>query len=45
LGIFIVETAILVSQIFSQGLSLAVSYLVPITAESTGLFLAEGLIL
>jgi hypothetical protein len=47
LGILIAEVAILVSQFFSQGLtpSLAVSYLVPITAGSVGLFLVEGLIL
>jgi DNA-binding IclR family transcriptional regulator len=46
-GILIAEIAILVAQFFSQGLtpSLAVGYLVPITAGATGLFLAEGLIL
>jgi len=46
-GILIAETAILVTQFFSQNLtpSVAVSYLVPITAGAAGLFLAEGLIL
>lgn len=46
-GILIAETAILGAQFFSQGLSpsLAVGYLVPITAGSAALFLAEGLIL
>jgi len=47
LGILITETVILVAQFFSQGLtpSLAVGYLVPITAGSAVLFLVEGLIL
>ncbi len=46
-GIFSVEVAILLVQFFFQGQapSLAVLYLVPITAGSAGLFLAEGLIL
>jgi uncharacterized iron-regulated membrane protein len=46
-GILIAETAILISQIFSQDFtpSLAVLYLVPITAGAAGLFLVEGLIL
>ncbi len=46
-GILSVEVAILVIQFFlqSQAPSLAVLYLVPITAGSAGLFLAEGLIL
>jgi SOS-response transcriptional repressor LexA len=46
-GILITETAILVVQFFSQSLtlSLAVGYLVPITAGSAALFLTEGLIL
>jgi hypothetical protein len=46
-GILSVEVAILFVQFFFQGLtpSLAVLYLVPITAGSAGLFLAEGLIL
>jgi hypothetical protein len=45
--LLIAETAILVVQFFSQGLtpSLAVLYLVPITAGAAGLFLAEGLVL
>ena len=47
LGILSVETVILLVQFFFQGVtpSLAVLYLVPITAGSAGLFLAEGLIL
>lgn len=47
LGILSVEVIILVVQFFSQGRtpSLAVMYLVPITALSAGLFLAEGLML
>jgi hypothetical protein len=46
-GILSVEAAILVIQYFFQGVapSLAVSYLIPITASSAGLFLAEGLTL
>jgi hypothetical protein len=46
-GILSVEAAILFIQFFFQGQtpSLAVLYLVPITAGSAGLFLAEGLIL
>lgn len=46
-GILSVEVAILMIQYFFQGQtpSLAVLYLVPITAGSAGLFLAEGLIL
>ena len=46
-GILSVEVAILSIQFFFQGRtpSLAVAYLVPITAGSAGLFLAEGLIL
>lgn len=46
-GILSVEIAILIIQFFMQGQipSLAVLYLVPITASSAGLFLAEGLIL
>jgi hypothetical protein len=46
-GILSVEAAILFVQFFFQGQtpSLAVFYLVPITAGSAGLFLAEGLIL
>lgn len=46
-GILSVEVAILLVQFFFQGQapSLAVAYLVPITASSAGLFLAEGLIL
>lgn len=46
-GIFSVEVAILMVQYLFQGQtpSLAVAYLVPITAGSAGLFLAEGLIL
>jgi hypothetical protein len=46
-GILSVEVAILLVQFFFQGQtpSLAVLYLVPITAGSAGLFLAEGLIL
>ncbi|MDR0797133.1 MAG: hypothetical protein LBE70_00200 [Nitrososphaerota archaeon] len=46
-GILIAEIAILAIQFFSQGLtpSLAVSYLIPITAGSAGIFLVEGLIL
>jgi hypothetical protein len=46
-GILSVETVILLVQFFFQGVtpSLAVLYLVPITAASAGLFLAEGLIL
>jgi hypothetical protein len=46
-GILIAETAILVTQFFAKNLtpSLAVSYLIPITAGAAGLFLAEGLIL
>lgn len=47
IGILSVEVAILLIQYFSQGQtpSLAVLYLVPITAGSAGLFLAEGLLL
>jgi hypothetical protein len=47
LGILSVEVVILFFQYFSQGQtpSLAVMYLVPITAGSAGLFLAEGLVL
>ncbi len=46
-GILSVEVVILLVQFFFQGVtpSLAVLYLVPITAGSAGLFLAEGLIL
>jgi len=46
-GILSVEATILLVQFFFQGVtpSLAVLYLVPITAASAGLFLAEGLIL
>ncbi|MDR0493555.1 MAG: hypothetical protein LBH74_07980 [Nitrososphaerota archaeon] len=46
-GMLIVELVILGGQIFFQNLipSLAVLYLVPITAGSASLFLAEGLIL
>jgi hypothetical protein len=46
-GILSVEIAILLIQFLFQGQtpSLAVIYLVPITAGSAGLFLAEGLIL
>jgi len=46
-GILSVEIAILFVQFLFQGQtpSLAVIYLVPITAGSAGLFLAEGLIL
>ncbi len=46
-GILSVEVVILVVQFFSQGLtpSLAVMYLVPITALSAVLFLTEGLML
>lgn len=46
-GILSVEVAILLVQFLFQGQtpSLAVLYLVPITAGSAGLFLAEGLIL
>jgi hypothetical protein len=46
-GILSVETVILLIQFFFQGVtpSLAVLYLVPITAASAGLFLGEGLIL
>jgi hypothetical protein len=46
-GILSVEAAILLVQFFFQAQtpSLAVLYLIPITAASAGLFLAEGLIL
>jgi hypothetical protein len=46
-GLLSVEVAVLFIQFFFQGRSpsLAVSYLVPITAVSAGLFLAEGFIL
>jgi hypothetical protein len=46
-GVLSVEVAILLVQFFFQGRipSLAVMYLVPITAMSAGLFLAEGLAL
>jgi hypothetical protein len=46
-GILIMETVILVTQFFSQGLTpnLALLYLIPVTAGATGLFLAEGLVL
>ncbi|MGD6850977.1 MAG: hypothetical protein ACQCN6_02820 [Candidatus Bathyarchaeia archaeon] len=46
-GILSVEVAILMVQFFFQGQtpSLAVLYLVPVTAGSAGLFLAEGLTL
>ncbi|MCL2477494.1 hypothetical protein [Candidatus Bathycorpusculum sp.] len=46
-GILIVESVILGVQFFFQDLSpsLAVLYLVPITAGAAGLFLAEGLLL
>lgn len=46
-GVLSVEVAILLVQFFFQGRtpSLAVLYLVPITATSAGLFLAEGLVL
>lgn len=46
-GILSVEATILLIQFFFQDVtpSLAVLYLVPITAVSAGLFLAEGLIL
>lgn len=46
-GLLSAEVAILMIQFFLQGqtLSLAVFYLVPITAGSAGLFLAEGLLL
>jgi hypothetical protein len=46
-GVLSVEIAILLIQFFLQGAtpSLAVLYLVPLTAISGGLFLAEGLIL
>jgi hypothetical protein len=47
LGILAVEASILLVQFFFQNTtpSLAVAYLVPITAGSAGLFLAEGLLL
>jgi len=47
IGLLSVEVVILFVQFFSQGLtpSLAVIYLVPITALSAGLFLAEGMLL
>jgi hypothetical protein len=46
-GVLNVEVVILMVQYFFQGQtpSLAVLYLVPVTAGSAGLFLAEGLIL
>jgi hypothetical protein len=46
-GILSVEIAILLIQFLFQGQtpSLAIMYLVPVTAGSAGLFLAEGLIL
>ena len=46
-GLLSVEIAVLVIQFFFQGRSpsLAVFYLMPITAVSAGLFLAEGFIL
>lgn len=46
-GILSVETAILAVQFFLQGQtpSLAVIYLIPITASSAALFLAEGILL
>ena len=47
IGILSVEFAILMIQYFFQGQtpSLAVAYLVPITAGAAGLFLVEGLVL
>ena len=46
-GLLSVEIAVLVIQFFFQGRtpSLAVFYLIPITAGSAGLFLAEGIII
>jgi hypothetical protein len=44
-GILIMEIAIFVTEFFSQGLTpnLALLYLIPVIAGSTGLFLVEGL--